>query len=85
MPTAELDLGKYMVARLIRLIETKPKTVVYSVFSKHDEDRLGTIKWFGPWRQYCFFCTDVGVFSSTCLRDIEYFLILLNVEKKKGA
>jgi hypothetical protein len=67
-----------------RLIETRPKTAVYGVFSKHHGDRLGIIKWFGPWRQYCFFSMDVSVFSSGCFQDLEKFLVALNKAKKGG-
>jgi len=80
LTTPEIQLGKYMVARLI---ETRPKTAVYGVFSK-DDSRLGIIKWFGPWRQYCFFCMEVSVFSSGCLRDLDKFLVTLNKAKKGG-
>jgi hypothetical protein len=75
----EIQLGKYMIARLL---ETKPKTAVYGIFSKHHGDRLGTVKWFGPWRQYCFFCTDVSVFSSTCFQALQKFIDGLNTVKK---
>ena len=80
MSSPEIQIGKYMVARLI---EAKPKTDVYAVLSAHHGDKLGIIKWFGPWRQYCYFSMDVAVFSAGCFRDLSMFLILLNVEHKK--
>jgi hypothetical protein len=78
--SSNIQLGKYMIARLI---ETRPKTEVYGVFSAHHGDKLGVIKWFGPWRQYCFFSMDVAVFSAGCFRDLAMFLIQLNVAHKK--
>jgi hypothetical protein len=81
LTTPEIQLGKYMVARLI---ETGPKTAVWGVFSKHHDDKLGVIKWFGPWRQYCFFSMDVAVFSSGCFQDLTKFLVSLNEGRKKG-
>lgn len=78
MTSSEIQLGEHMVARLL---EARPKTAVFGVFSKHYGDKLGVIKWFGPWRQYCFFCMDVSVFSSGCLRDLDKFLSSLNTSK----
>jgi hypothetical protein len=79
LTSPEIQLGKYMVARLI---ETRPKTAVYGVYSAHHDERLGTVKWFGPWRQYCFFCTDVIVFSSSCFQALDKFVVALNRAKK---
>jgi hypothetical protein len=82
MSSSEFKLGKYMIGRLI---ETRPKTAVYGVFSKHDATKLGVIKWFGPWRQYCFFSMDVAVFSSGCFQDLVKFLDSLNQARKRGS
>lgn len=79
MTSIEIQLGKYMVARLIG---PQPKTGVWSVFSKAQGDRLGVVKWFGPWRQYCYFSMDVAVFSSGCFQDLTKFLDALNKAKK---
>ena len=83
MASPEIQIGKYMVARLL---ETKPKTAVYGIFSAHHSERLGTVKWFGPWRQYCFWpsCVDVTTFSSGCLRDLDNFLVTLKKAKKEA-
>ena len=81
MSNPEIELGKYMVARLL---ETRPKTAVYGIFSKDSEERLGTVKWFSPWRQYCFFCADVTVFSLGCLQGLEKFLADLKEARKEG-
>jgi hypothetical protein len=80
--TDEIPLGKYMLARFL---EARPKTAVYGVFSKHHGDKLGVIKWFGPWRQYCFFSMDVAVFSSSCFQDVAKFLDSLNKARQKGS
>lgn len=51
---------------------------------------LGTIKWYAPWRQYCFFPNEKSLYNQECLRDISYFTQGLNLEhkyelaKKKG-
>jgi hypothetical protein len=77
-------LGQYMLARQI---ERKPKTNVYGVFSTHHGDELGTVKWHGPWRQYCFFLPrDLPdfeiVLSASCLQDLVKFLKELNEKKR---
>ena len=56
-----------------RLIEKKPKTNVYSVDSKSGGYQLGIVKWYGPWRQYCFVKDDL-IFSAGCLRDLATFI-----------
>lgn len=77
------------------MIEEKPKTKVYGVFSKETEIvsgvtphniLLGVIKWHPNWRQYSFFpVTDYEtVFEKTCLGDITRFMIqLMNDRRKK--
>lgn len=45
-------MSKYLE---FKLIGRKPKTVVYAVIAKHSQVRLGVIKWYFYWRQYCFF------------------------------
>lgn len=72
-----IDLGKY-----IRVFDDTPegkKTKIYHLCSQKNElTHLGQIKWYGPWRQYCFFPEDETVFNKTCLKDIMCFLEKLN-------
>jgi len=62
--------------------DKKPKTRCYAIISKSDECDLGVIKWFGCWRQYCFFTED-SIFSSGCLADINQFLKEVNEKHKR--
>ena len=55
-------------------LESKSKTKVYAVHSKHHGDLLGIIKWYAPWRQYCFFPEPETVWSNSCLREIIDFV-----------
>jgi len=57
-----------------RTIDVKPKTFVYGVFSKTQSTRLGIIKWYAPWRQYCFFPQENTLYSKGCLEDIANFI-----------
>lgn len=50
------------------------KTKSWYVNTKRGGDRLGDIKWFGPWRKYCFEATPWSGFEEICLREIAAFL-----------
>lgn len=65
------------------LIDRKTKTQVYELVSRHGES-LGIIKWFGRWRQYCFFPEEETVFSKGCLQDIQTVLNNRNQEHRIG-
>ena len=56
------------------LIETKPKTNVYSVINIRERIEVGIIKWFPPWRQYCFFPDEAMVFNRICMNEIADFI-----------
>ena len=50
------------------------KTEVYDVLSKSKGFVLGHIKWYGPWRQYCFYPSPQCVFNRDCLETIREFI-----------
>ena len=58
-----------------------PKTDVWDILSKEHGFKLGTIKWFGRWRQYCFFPCSETVFNVECLSDIQDFIKQLKVAR----
>ena len=55
-------------------VEKKPKTSVYHCLRNSSGDVLGEVKWYGPWRQYCFYPAFSTVFNSGCLDGIVDFL-----------
>lgn len=57
------------------LIDQKPKTKVFGVRNKKSTDILGWIKWYGAWRQYCFFPTKETIFNKDCM---EYIIEFIN-------
>lgn len=59
------------------------KTKVYSITSKEGNYHLGMIKWYGAWRQYCFFSEQNTVWNRECMRDVEDFMQQLMDERKK--
>ena len=60
------------------------KTDVYDVLSKSSGGVLGHIKWYGLWRQYCFFPSPQCVFNNVCMNDIVKFIKDL-MDKRKRA
>lgn len=46
------------------------KTDVWNVLSKSQSSVLGQIKWFGRWRQYCFWPSPNTIFNPECMTDI---------------
>lgn len=60
----------------------KRKTPIYKLYSMSNHDiKLGEIKWFGAWRQYCFFPEGDTVFDRKCLTYINNFLEEVNKKK----
>ena len=65
------------------LIEQKPKTKVVGVWAKKSSDRLGLIKWYGPWRQYAFFPENGTLFNIGCLYHIQIHMKGMMDERRK--
>ena len=68
-------------------IKKGQKTHIWQVITT-DENQfiLGTVKWFGRWRKYCFFpaLIDALVFEEDCLRDIANFLVEQTAEHRRN-
>jgi hypothetical protein len=60
------------------------KTKIFDVRSKSSGDQLGTIKWYGPWRQYTFHPIHATVFNIDCLSVIVTFIQGLMTERKRA-
>lgn len=72
-------ISKYLE---FNIIEEKPKTKAIAVYSKRNGEILGTIEWFGRWRQYAFFPENKTVFNTECLNDIKVYISKLMSERK---
>jgi hypothetical protein len=59
-----------------------PKTSVWKVVNVSKRTWLGEIRWYGPWRQYCFFPDMETLFSRGCMAQINQF-IMKQMEKRK--
>ncbi len=51
-------------------LPTKNKTKFIIVVNKNSEDIIGEVKWYAPWRQYCFFPEFDTVWNTKCLDDV---------------
>jgi len=69
----------------VRKIGDTGKTAIYAVDSAQHGDRLGEIKWYGPWRQYCFYPKAGCVFNNDCLQDIARTCRQLTNEHRRRA
>lgn len=49
---------------------TDRKTPIVLVRSKSSGVVLGTIKWFGRWRQFCLWPEPSTIFNAGCMADI---------------
>lgn len=59
------------------------KTVIVRVLSKAHGDVLGTIRWYGAWRQYAFYPATGTLFNVGCLADIEAYIRELMQARKE--
>ncbi len=59
------------------------KTRAWIVRSVRRDSRLGEIRWYGSWRQYCFFPEARSVWSHDCLAQVQTF-ILEHKHDRKG-
>jgi len=51
-------------------IRPNRKTHDYVLRNNRSGVGLGTIEWYGPWRQYCFIPMAGTVWSADCLKDV---------------
>ncbi len=60
------------------------KTEIWQCWNKHHSVLLGTVKWYGAWRQYCYFTRDDTevVYSIGCMNDICHFINQLKNRRK---
>jgi len=47
------------------------KTEIWNIISRSSESILGQIRWYGAWRQYCFWPSPHCVFNIGCMNDIK--------------
>ena len=68
--------------KLIDLSSTPKKTSTWLCKNNKSDDALGLVKWYGPWRQYCFYPESQTIFNKGCMLDIVSFIDQLMDERK---
>ena len=74
-------MGKSYIT--FKKIEDKPKTSVFAILSKSNDDILGIVKWYAPWRQYCFFPENDTLWNPSCMKDVREFILGLMSSRKR--
>lgn len=80
--TASAWEGEFVYFRNVGKTSDKAKTDTWFVYAKSGETGLGSLRWFGRWRKYCFFPMADTVFEEKCLRDIAEFIVKITKEYK---
>lgn len=65
-------------------IVLKRKTPIYYIFSKLSATCIGTIKWYGAWRKFCFFPENETIWDTKCLLQLQTCLDEINIMYIKG-
>ena len=78
-----VKLAKVKTYVMFVLTRESEKTNQWAVVSTERDDLLGTIGWFGRWRQYTFSPATSTTYSSGCLDDISNFLQAKNAEHRR--
>lgn len=65
-------IGRYLMVEELPHLAGR-KTNLWRV-QTNDGGVLGSVEWYGPWRQYTFNPMPGTTFNSTCLMDLAMFL-----------
>lgn len=63
---------KYLV--FVKSDKKPGKTSVWECRNAKSGTTLGLVKWYGAWRQYCYFPVVQAVYSAGCFDDITHFI-----------
>lgn len=72
---------QYEYIHFVLALEGK-KTNIWEILNNNSKVLLGTIRWYGAWRQYCLFSRN-AVLNKTCLDDIKEFMAAAMEERKR--
>lgn len=74
---------KYFCVRAGKNRDKAKRTFVYDIVDLRN-GKLGVVKWFGPWRQYCFYPAADTVWNTDCMKDVQDFLSRLKQARSKS-
>ena len=66
-------------------LEARTKTKIIAVVNIHHDEQIGEIKWFGKWRQYCFYPNGNTIWNVNCLNDVNSVITNLMEERKNAS
>ncbi len=81
VPTRE-PIGKYLSVERSDYQPRGGRTTRWRIVGQHG-DMLGTVSWFGRWRQYTFDPAPHTTFNRECLLDIAKYLERVNKEHRE--
>jgi len=72
------------MSEFINIIEQAPseKTKRFLIQSKNGNATLGYIRWYAPWRKYCYYSIAGGIFDVACMLEIVSFINKLTLERR---
>jgi hypothetical protein len=71
---------QYLVFKEMEAFHKTHETRMWLCNNKKHNLPLGEVKWYAPWRQYCYFPISQAVYSDGCLKDIVDFIEQLKSE-----
>ena len=79
MPTERQHFIKmYKYLTFVEVDNLKGTTRKFECKNNNSQTVLGIVKWYAPWRQYCYFDERAAVYSAGCLDDVADFLREVN-------
>jgi len=63
-------------------IKASRKTKIINITNITHGEVIGVIKWYGSWRQYCFYPTNNTIWNTTCLDDVQEVIVKLMNDRK---
>ncbi len=70
----EIDVKTEYKFISFKMTDKKLRTTTWLCTNNRAGSELRIIKWYGVWRQYCYFPTVQAVYSKGCLEDIADFI-----------
>ena len=69
--------------RFVEVPAPERKTRVVQVYAKISGAHLGTIQWFGRWRQYAFWPMPNTIFNTDCMTAISNEIRMMMNERRR--
>lgn len=73
---------KYKHVRFVEHSKVTARTRLWWAWGKGDL-ALGCVKWYSPWRRYCFYPENNLLFDASCLWDIADFISSKTTEEQE--